>query len=197
MTDRTAPADTPLLAAIAARWSPRAFRDEPVPEASLARVMEAGRWASSCFNEQPWAFVIAERHRDAAAFARILGLLSENNRKWAGAAAVLMVGCARTRFAANGNPNIHAWYDLGQSTSAMAIEAAGLGLQLHQMAGLDRARAKPELGIPEDVDVAVAIALGVPGDASSLPEPLATREAAPRVRKPRSGWTFRGRWEAA
>jgi nitroreductase len=197
MTDRTAPADTPLLAAIAARWSPRAFRDEPVPEASLARVLEAGRWASSCFNEQPWAFVIAERHRDAAAFARILGLLSENNRKWAGVASVLMVACARTRFAANGNPNIHAWYDLGQSTSAMAIEAAGLGLQLHQMAGLDRARAKPELGIPEDVDVAVAIALGVPGDASSLPEPLATREAAPRVRKPRSGWTFRGRWEAA
>lgn len=197
MTDRTAPADTPLLAAIAARWSPRAFRDEPVPEASLARVMEAGRWASSCFNEQPWAFVIAERHRDAAAFARILGLLSENNRKWAGAAAVLMVGCARTRFAANGNPNIHAWYDLGQATSAMAIEAAGLGLQLHQMAGLDRARAKPELGIPEDVDVAVAIALGVPGDASSLPEPLAAREAAPRARKPRSGWTFTGRWEAA
>jgi len=196
MTDRTAPADTPLLAAIAARWSPRAFRDEPVPEASLARVMEAGRWASSCFNEQPWAFVIADRHRDAAAFARILGLLSENNRKWAGAASVLMIACARTRFAANGNPNIPAWYDLGQATSAMAIEAAGLGLQLHQMAGLDRARAKPELGIPEDVDVAVAIALGVPGDASSLPEPLATREVAPRVRKPRSGWTFTGRWEA-
>jgi nitroreductase len=195
MTDRTAPADTPLLPAIAARWSPRAFRDEAVPEETLARVLEAGRWASSCFNEQPWAFIVARRHRDADAFARIFALLSENNRKWAGAAPVLMVACARTRFAGNGNANIHAWYDLGQATSAMAIEASGLGLQMHQMAGLDRARAKQELGIPEDVDVAVAIALGHPGDPSSLPEALAAREVAPRVRKPRAAWAFTGRWE--
>lgn len=195
MTDRTAPADTPLLPAIAARWSPRAFRDAPVPEATLARVLEAGRWASSCYNEQPWAFIVADRHRDADAFARIFAMLSDNNRKWAGAAPVLIVGCARTRFAGNGNANIHAWYDLGQATSAMAIEAAGLGLQMHQMAGIDRARAKQELGIPDDVDVAVALALGHPGDASSLPEALAAREAAPRVRKPRSAFAFTGRWE--
>jgi nitroreductase len=196
MTERTAPAATPLLPAIAARWSPRAFRDEPVPEAILARVLEAGRWAASCYNEQPWAFIVADRHRHADAFARIFALLSENNRKWAGAAPVLMVACARTRFSGNGNPNIHAWFDLGQATSAMAIEAAGLGLQLHQMAGIDRARAKQELGIPEDVDVAVAIALGQPGDPASLPEALAAREVAPRVRKPVSDWAFTARWGA-
>jgi nitroreductase len=196
MTDRTAPADTPLLPAIAARWSPRAFRDAPVPEETLARVLEAGRWAASCYNEQPWAFIVARRHRDGDAFARIFALLSENNRRWAGAASVLMVACARMRFAGNGNANIHAWYDLGQATSAMAIEAAGLGLQMHQMAGIDRARAKQELGVPEDVDVAVAIALGHPGEASSLPEALAAREVAPRLRKPRSDWTFTGRWGA-
>ena len=196
MTDRTAPADTPLLPAIAARWSPRAFRNHPVAPETLARVLEAGRWASSCFNEQPWAFVVAERHRNPDAFARIFAMLSDNNRTWAGAAAVLMVACARTRFAGNGSPNIHAWYDLGQATSAMAIEAAGLGLQMHQMAGVDRTRAKQDLGIPDDVDVVVAIALGHPGDASSLPEALAAREVAPRVRKPQAEWVFAGRWGA-
>lgn len=194
MTDRTAPAATPLLPAIAARWSPRAFRDEAVPDAALARVIEAGRWASSCFNEQPWAFIVVDRHHDADGFARIFAMLSDNNRKWAGAASVLMVACARTRFAGNGNANVHAWFDLGQATSAMAIEAAGLGLQMHQMAGIDRARAKQELGIPEDVDVAVAIALGHPGEAASLPEPYATREVAPRVRKPAAEFVHQGRW---
>jgi nitroreductase len=196
MTNRTAPADTPLLPAIAARWSPRAFRDEPVPEEHLARILEAARWAASCYNEQPWAFVLARRHTEPEAFARLFGLLSENNRQWAGAAPVLMAACARMRFAGNGNANIHAWYDLGQATSAMAIEAAGLGLQIHQMAGIDRARAKQELGLPEEAEVVVGIALGRPGDPSSLPEALATREVAPRARRPRREWVFTGRWGA-
>lgn len=196
MTDRTAPADTPLLPAIAARWSPRAFRDEPVPEEHLARILEAARWAASCYNEQPWAFVLARRHTEPEAFARLFGLLSENNRQWAGAAPVLMAACARMRFAGNGNANIHAWYDLGQATSAMAIEAAGLGLQIHQMAGIDRARAKQELGLPEEAEVVVGIALGRPGDPSSLPEALAARERAPRARRPRREWVFTGRWGA-
>lgn len=196
MTDRTAPADTPLLPAIAARWSPRAFRDEPIAEATLARLFEAARWASSCFNEQPWSYVVAARHADPAGFARIKGLFSENNQKWTGGAPVLMVACARRVFAGKDTANIHAWFDLGQATSAMAIEAAGLGLQIHQMAGFDRARAKQELGLPEDVDAVVAIALGRPGDAASLPEPFATREAAPRVRKPAAGFVHHGSWRA-
>jgi nitroreductase len=194
MPDRTAPADTPLLLAIAARWSPRAFRDAPVPDAALARLFEAARWASSCFNEQPWSYVMASRHTDAAGFARILSLFSENNRKWAGAAPVLMVACARRVFAGKDAQNIHAWYDLGQATSAMAIEAAGLGLQLHQMAGFDRDRAKQELGLPEEVDAVAAIAIGEPGDAASLPEAFATREGAPRVRKPAADFIHSGTW---
>jgi nitroreductase len=195
MTDRTAPADTPLLPAIAARWSPRAFRDAPIPEASLARLFEAARWASSCFNEQPWSYVVAARHSDPEGFARILGLCSENNRKWVGGAPVLMVGCARRVFAGKDTQNHYAWYDLGQATSAMAIEAAGLGLQIHQMAGFDRVRAKQDLGLPEDVDAVVAIALGAPGDPASLPEPFATRETQPRARKRAAEFTHYGRWK--
>ena len=46
--DRRAPADHPLLDAIAERWSPRAFDpDRPLAEADMLPLLEAARWAAS------------------------------------------------------------------------------------------------------------------------------------------------------
>nr|MBA3964419.1 nitroreductase family protein [Nitrospirales bacterium] len=36
------------------RWSPRAFADKPAEQGKIKSLLEAARWASSCFNEQPW-----------------------------------------------------------------------------------------------------------------------------------------------
>lgn len=41
-----------------ARFSCRAFRPDPVPEATLARIVEASRWAASWSNVQPWDMLI-------------------------------------------------------------------------------------------------------------------------------------------
>ena len=44
---------------IQARWSPRAFDpDKPVSHDDLLALLEAARWAPSCFNDQPWRFVV-------------------------------------------------------------------------------------------------------------------------------------------
>ena len=48
--------DLPVLQAIKDRWSPRAFDPKPIPEVELEAMLEALRWSSSCFNEQPWQF---------------------------------------------------------------------------------------------------------------------------------------------
>ncbi|MEJ2545759.1 MAG: nitroreductase family protein, partial [Calditrichaceae bacterium] len=54
------PADTSLkiLNEIKNRWSPRAFSEKPVEYDKLERVFEAARWSASCFNEQPWRFIV-------------------------------------------------------------------------------------------------------------------------------------------
>jgi len=53
--------DLPVLQAIKDRWSPRAFDPKPIPEIELQAMLEALRWSSSCFNEQPWQLLITHR----------------------------------------------------------------------------------------------------------------------------------------
>ncbi|MBY0339210.1 MAG: nitroreductase family protein [Acetobacteraceae bacterium] len=196
MSDRSAPTDHPVLPAIAARWSPRSYLPEAVDDATLRQVLEAGRWAASAYNEQPWAYLVGRKDADAAGHERILSCLVEFNQGWAKAAPVLMVACFRQNNA-KGQPNRWAAYDAGQASSAMAIQAAALGLQLHQMAGFDAAKARAALALPDDVEPIAAMALGKPGPASALPEALAAREVAPRARKPAAEIVFGAGWGTA
>jgi nitroreductase len=192
--DREAPADRPIEALLRRRWSPRSFTDQPVSAAALESLLEAARWAASCNNAQPWHYLIARRQEDAAAFEALLGCLTPNNQGWAKHAPVLMLSVARTTFPANGNPNRHGWHDTGAASAQMALQAAALGLQLHQMAGFDPARAREAFAIPAEYDPAAAIALGHPGSADALPEALRQRETAPRARRPVAEFAYFGKW---
>jgi nitroreductase len=192
--DRNAPTDHPVLPAIAARWSPRSYLDTPVPDAALHSILEAGRWAASAYNEQPWQYLVTRKSVEPEAFSKLLACLVPFNQGWIGAAPVLMLACARLNSAGNGKPNPWSHYDAGQASSAMAIQAAALGLQLHQMAGFDAVAASAAFNIPEDVAPIAAMVLGTPGPASALPEQLAQRETAPRARKPANEVFFFGQW---
>lgn len=50
----------PVLEAIHARRTVRAFRPDPIASDVLEAVLEAGRWAPSGKNTQPWRFVVVE-----------------------------------------------------------------------------------------------------------------------------------------
>nr|WP_245185830.1 nitroreductase family protein [Falsiroseomonas frigidaquae] len=177
-----------------ARWSPRAFTGAPVTAAQEATLLEAARWAASCFNEQPWVFITARKADEPEAFAKLVSVLSVNNQSWAPQAGLLMIGFHRTTFAANGAANAVAMYDLGQAVAQMALQAVELGLGSHQMRGFDLERARSELGVPERHEPVVAIAFGTVGAPSLLPEKLAEREVAPRVRKPISDFAHLGQY---
>ncbi len=191
---RPAPTTHTLLPAIANRWSPRAYADTAVSDEALLAVLEAGRWASSCFNDQPWVFVVA-RH-GTPAHAAMLATLLPFNQVWAAAAPVLLYSVVREKFAHNGEPNKHAWHDVGAATATMAIEASARGMQMHGMAGYDAAAARAALAIPETHAPVTAFTLGFPGPASMLPEKLAEREAAPRARRAAETMLFSGKWDA-
>lgn len=188
--DNTAPAAHPIHPILAARWSPRAFATRDVSEPELASVLEAARWAASCYNDQPWHLVVTRR--GSAGHAALFATLTPNNQAWAGAAPVLMLACARTHFAHNGQPNRHAWHDVGQASANMAAQAAALGLQLHQMQGFDPTGARTACRIPDGSEPVAAIALGAPGEPRSLPEALAAREVAERRRHPLEAFVHHG-----
>lgn len=181
-TTREAATAYPVHPLIRERWSPRAFADRPVDRETLGSLLEAARWAASCYNEQPWLFLVALKE-DGPAFERALSCLVPFNQAWARHAPVLLLSFARTTFARNGQPNRHAFHDVGAATAQLALQATALGLAAHPMAGIDLDRIRAAYALPKDVEPVAAIAIGWPGDPEALPESLREGEKAPRQRK--------------
>ncbi|MCB4823206.1 nitroreductase family protein [Roseicella aerolata] len=192
---REAPAAHAIDPLIARRWSPRSFTGAPLPAGALESLLEAARWAASSNNLQPWHLIVARRDREPEAFGKLVGVLSPNNQGWARNAAVLMLSVARATNPRNGNPLRHAWHDTGAAMAQLALQAASMGLQAHQMAGFDAAAARLAFSIPEGFDPVAAIAVGEVGPPEALPEALATRETAPRERRPIEEFAYLGGWK--
>lgn len=175
------------------RWSPRAFVERELSEDQILSLLEAARWSPSCFNDQPWRYMVAPRGRGDG-FARLLSTLSETNQSWAKRAGLLLLGVASSQFEHNGKPNVHGRYDLGQAGALLTVQAESMGLRVHQMAGFDSGRARAEFDIPVGFEPVVAIAVGYPDDPAVLPDTLREREYAARKRKPLSQIAFAGRF---
>ena len=191
--DKLAHTDHPIHGLLARRWSPRAFADRPVELTTLGSLFEAARWSASCFNEQPWRFIIARRE-DPDAYQRLLDCLTEGNQTWARHAPVLALGVAKRTFSEIDKPNAHARHDLGIATAQLMIQATALGLYVHAMAGILPDKARERYRVPEDFDVVTALAVGYLGDAAALPEALRDRELAPRQRRPLTELAFTDAW---
>ncbi len=185
--------DHPIHDLLARRWSPVAFDPRPLPAAQIATLLEAARWAPSCFNEQPWRFIVASRD-DAAAFETALGCLVESNQAWAKNASLLLLTTTKKTFTKNGKPNRHAAHDVGLAVENLVVQATADGLIVHQMGGIERDAIRATYGVPEDFDILTGVAVGYPGDVSALSESLQERQNGARTRRPLGEIAFVGRW---
>lgn len=177
-----------VLDLIVRRRSLRAYSDAPLTATQINTLFEAARWAPSSVNEQPWQYIYAVRGEDL--WDVIFETLNEGNRAWAKDAPLLVVSLARTTFLRNGRPNPSAMYDLGGANAILSLQATAMGLNVHQMGGYDHARLRQVLRVPSGVELGVVMAIGFPGDADQLPEPLRERERMPRVRRPVSDFVM-------
>jgi nitroreductase len=191
--DRSASNNHPIHDLLRRRWSPRAFDPRPIEKAKLLSLLEAARWAPSSYNEQPWAFLVATKEQPAD-YAKVLECLIDFNRGWATAAPVVLLTVAHTTFDKNGSPNRHAFHDIGLAIAQLTVQATAEGLVVHQMAGILPDRARELFAIPKDWEALTGVAIGYPGDPSSLSETLRQREEAPRTRKPLESFVFSGSW---
>lgn len=182
------PSTDSVLPIILERWSPRAFTDRDVSSTDLKTIFEAGRWAPSSFNEQPWRFFMG--HRNSEPYNKILDTMVPFNREWAKSAPVLILGVARTRFSHNDSPNNYAAHDLGAAMALMALQATALGLSAHQMAGFDWVKAREAFEIPEAYTMGSVMALGYQGELADLDDKFQAQEQSPRSRKPLSEIVF-------
>ena len=193
MPDKLAQTDYPIHDLLRDRWSPRSYADRDVEPEKLFALLEAARWAPSCFNEQPWRFIVGTRN-EPETYDKLLGILMEGNRSWAGAAPVLMLAVAKLTFTHNDSPNRHAMHDVGEALACLSLQATDLGLSLHQMAGFSVEGAREAFDIPDDYEPATAVVLGYRGELDDLPDELRKREEAPRTRRPLSETVFGAVW---
>jgi nitroreductase len=188
-------ADHPIPGFFTERWSPRAFTDAEMTEQELLGLLEAGRWAPSAFNAQPWRFVYALR--GDACWSGILGAILPFNQTWAQKASALVILASDTKFTAPGKTDAsdngsHA-FDAGTAWGYLALQAHIAGWAAHAMAGFDRGAMAAVTRMPETFVLHAAIAIGRQGDASILPEGLQAREV-PSPRHPLTATAFRGRF---
>lgn len=172
---------SPVMEVIKKRRSRRAYADKMVEPQKIHSLFEAARWAPSSLNEQPWFYIYATRDQESL-YNKIFGALKEGNKIWARHAPLLIVSFARKKFIRFDSPNPSARYDLGAANAFLSLQAAHLGLNVHQMAGFDARTLDENLNVPDRFEPVIVMAIGYPGDADTLPENLKAREFAPRER---------------
>ena len=166
--------------AIRARRNVRDYRPDPVPDADLLRIAEAGWRAPSASNRQHWNFVIVTDP----------GQLTELSKTWQGAGHIARAPAAIVLVVpepADEQSKIIDQFDLGQATYAMMIVAADRGIGTGHASVSDQELARATLGIPEGYLVSYLLGIGYPAD-----RPL--RPIAKPDRRPIGEIIRHGRW---
>lgn len=191
--EKLAETQFPIEEILRRRWSPRAFSNRAVEPEKLRSLFEAARWAASCFNEQPWSFIVATKEQPQE-HASLLACLMEGNQQWARDAPVLMVSVAKLNFSKTGKPNRHAFHDVGLAMGNMLVQATALGLFVHQMGGFSPEKVREIYGVPDGFEPVAAIAIGYGLAEDELPDQFREFDLGARSRKPVSGFVFEDRW---
>lgn len=142
------------------RFSPRKFKQKPISENDLKALIEAASTAPSCFNEQPWVFVLASKEV-------MLSLLTAKNALWAKEAAEIMLVCSHPAFSRNEKPNHWHTYDSGTAMGYLILEALKRNIYAHPMAGFDSKKAVEIFDLKE-IQPHAAVALGYRDEVHSM-----------------------------
>jgi len=166
--------------AIRARRNVRSYLPDPVSEADLDRIAEAGWRAASASNRQHWDFIIVT---DSAQ-------LDELSTVWRGARHIASAPAAIALVVPeppDERTKLIDQYDLGQATTAMTIAATDLGIGTGHSSVGDQEKARAILGVPDNHIVSYLLGIGYPADRALKP-------IVKPDRRPFSEVVHRGRW---
>lgn len=186
----------PIHELIANRWSGRAYDPQrDVPKEKIASMLEAARWAPSCFGDQPWRLMLWNRFADPAAWQRAFDCLAEGNQTWAKDAAWLVLASADTLLTRNNAPNRWGAYDTGAAMVSFCLQAASLDVMTHQMGGFDVDRIRQAFVIPDRYTPMAMITVGYQLPLERMDAAIREREQAARSRRPLGESFFESAWQ--
>lgn len=183
---------------IANRWSGRAYEaNKAVSPVQIIALLEAARWAPSCFGDQPWRFIVWNKNTDANAWQQAFDCLAPSNQTWVKDAPLLLLVCADSLFNHNQQPNRWAQYDTGAAAENLCLQATSLGLMAHQMGGFNADLAREKFNIPSQFSPMAMVSIGYAADIANIEGEVLTREIAPRTRRPLIDLFFSASWGGA
>ena len=189
---KTAETQVPVLAAIAERWSPRAYDSSyQLNNDELVAILEAGRWAPSAMNVQPWRFSVVRRDEALAETLTKEALFGFNAAWVPNASLVIYISVPETT--EDGSPYTIAYFDAGLAAQNMMLQAEALGLSAHPISGFSSENASKILELEEGRTAIVALAVGKRAEPEVLQgSPAYDREIADRHRLPLTEVVIRG-----
>lgn len=193
--NKKTPVDFPILDSIENRWSPRTFADTPIKEKDVKILLEAGRWAPSCANIQPWRIIWGIKGTET--YDRIFDCLDDFNQGWAGNSQVLWLNAFKKTMNDDKKENFHALHDLGLFMGNVIHQSNSMGIAVHQMAGVKFKKAQEEFKFTDDYHIATAVAFGYfGGEADDLTDDLKKDELKlMRIRKNQEEFAFNGNFK--
>ena len=181
---------------ISKRWSPRAFDiNKQVSRDNLISICEAGRWAPSCFGDEPWRFMVWDINHDNESYTKAFSCVGEWNQKWVRNAPVIIASFTNEKFRKNGDYNRWAQHDTGLATQNILLQAFDLGLVAHPIGGFDAEKLKATFSIPEQFIAMSMIAIGYQADIDVLESEYAKSELNERFRRPLGDTFYDSTWE--
>ncbi len=180
-----------LLSAITERRAYRALSDETIDESVLNRLAEAARLTPSSGNNQPWRIITVV---ESSTLEKLKEALSKGNY-WALKAPALTAFVTNKKWSLQMGERSFAYFELGMAAMAYQLQATEEHLIVHPMAGFNEKLAKEVLGIGDEEQIFVLVALGKQGETSYLNEKHLASESSQQIRKPLNqifafnGWT--------
>jgi nitroreductase len=145
-----------LLALMKSRRSVRRYLPDPVPDEMLQQILEAGRWAPSANNQQPWAFIVVqdeEIRRQVAQYATYY--LARHARVEEAPLLIVLCGQLRSR-----RYRKYLRGDVGMAGMQMMLQAKALGLGTCWIDGLERDEISEILRIPDYLEIVGLMTVG-------------------------------------
>jgi nitroreductase len=183
-----------ILAEIETRRARRALSEKPIPEDILARIMTAATYAPSCFNNQPWRFLVVNRERE-------LEIVKENlssGNYWAKKAPVIVLVLTKPDLDCRlSDSRDYAFFSTGLAVETLILQATKEGLIAHPIAGYKPLHLKEAFGVDSEMILITLVVIGYPGGEAHLNDKHRELEHSTRERKPEDQVIMYNRWAGA
>jgi len=176
---------------IDARRAKRALSNESVSKQDIDQLIRAAHLAPSCFNSQPWRFVVID---DPQTLQAVKDAMPKGNYWTKPAPVIIAVTSQRDLDCTLSDDRDYFLFGCGMAIGNLMIQATQMDLVAHPIAGYNPLKVKEILGIPEDYTLITLVIVGRPGDVSDLSEQHREVELGPRDRKPLSEVLARNRF---